>query len=352
VAASLLLGVFTIVDFRHSASAETAVLTSDGTLHEAIIGLYRDVVPGASLVPSLAEKNFSVVVLRTTSPSGETNVDVVDGTVTVEPKGLPAIAVDEATGTLVICYSRFQGVTSDLHVAIRRGDAWVNRDIQPSSGFCLSLNPRMTATRQQYLDFDSSGGTVTKSRTILSLIWWEESGSSRARYAPIFVEDGVVSIDAVATYDLNELLGKGGTTDSVGIPLSAYEFPAVASDPSSTTGGVLVVFANLVTHREIVASIVFPNNLTQPPGAQVKAHMPIGRQLGDGPIPVNRDTQAAVGYFVSSTGRATSWWTDATGLRFIRNDAPAGDVPKTLIIRTDFPVDRALSVVREMTLSP
>ncbi len=354
-AASLLLSCLG----SRGAWAETAVLTGDGTLYEVFIGPYQSVVAGASVTPYSRSQSFPVVALRTTPPNGNVTLEVVDGTYTAEPKGLPSVGVDESTGTVLVCYSKFQGLMSDLHIAVRRGGLWVGRDIAPSPGLYLSLNPRMTSTRQQYIDFDGKGGTVTKTRTIFSLVWWEESGLSQARYAPIFVEDGVLSVDAIVAFNLNDLVERKGFTDISGLPFSSYMFPAVERDPSSTKGGVLVSFANLATRREQVISITFPDDLTKLtgasaagglPDAQVRAHVPIGRELGDGPIPMNRDTQADVGYFLSSTGRATSWWTDSTGIRYIRNDAPADDPPKTLVVRPDFPVDRALSVIREMTL--
>jgi hypothetical protein len=235
----------------------------------------------------------------------------------------------------------------------------VGRDITPSAGLYLSMNPRLTATRQRYVDFDGKGGTVTKSRTIFSLVWWEESGLSQARYAPVFVEDGVLSVDAVVTFSLNELVGKQGATSLSGLPFSSFMFPAVQRDPTSTNGGVLVSFANLVTRREQVISITFPDDLTKLPGAsssgnlpdaQVRGHIPVGRELADGPIPAARDTQVDVGYFLSPTGRATSWWVESTGIRYLRNDAPSGEQPKKLPLRQDFSLDRALGVLQEMTL--
>ncbi len=349
LAASLLLACFG----SQGASADTAVLGGDGTLYEVFIGPYQDVVPGSSVVPGLPSQDFPVVALRTTPPNGKVAIEVVDGTFTAEPKGLPSVEVDEATGTLIVCYSKFQGLMSDLHISVRRDGFWVSRDIATNPGIYLSLNPRMTAVRQQYVDFDGHGGTVTKSRTIFSLVWWEESGPSQARYAPVFVEDGVLSVDSVVAYNLNDLMGQGGVTNANGLPFSSYMFPAVQRDPSSANGGVLVSFVNLVTQREHVISITFPDDLTKigaPPEVQIRAHGPIGRQLRDAGIPLNRDTQADVGYFLSPTGRATSWWTDTTGFHYLRNDAPAGDQPKTFPIRADFPVDRALGVLREMTL--
>jgi hypothetical protein len=300
-----------------------------------------------------------VVALRTTSPDGKVSNEVVEGTFTSEPKGLPSLEIDETSGTILVCYSRYQGLMSDLHIAVRRDGVWVGRDVQPNSGLYLSINPQLTASRQRYVDFDGKGGTVTKSRTIFSLVWWEESGLSQARYAPIFVEDGVLSVDQVVAYNLNELLGMKGTTDIGGLPFSSFMFPAVQRDLASQNGGILVSFASLTTRREYVVSITFPDDMTVISGgsasgagseAQIRAHIPVGRTLSDNPIPASRDTQADVGYFLASNGRATSWWLDGTNVRYLRNDAPAGDAPKSLLLRSDFSLHQALVVVREMTL--
>ncbi len=366
LAVSFLLGLLAVAVPGQVASAETAFLTSDGTLFEVFIAPYENVVPGAAVTGHFAAQDFPVVALRTTRPGGSVVLDVVDGTFTSEPKGLPSVAVDESTGTVIVCYSKYVGLMSDLHVAVRRDGGWASRDIRPSAGIYLSLNPRLAATRQQYVDFDGKGGTVTKSRTIFSLVWWEESGPSQARYAPIFVEDGILSVDAIVAYNLNDIVGKQGFTDIGGLPFSSYMFPAVERDLSSSSGGVLVSFANLVTRREQVISITFPGDLTKIPGAsgasgtsgssglpeaQVRGHIPVGRELGGGPLRQEQDTPTDVGYFLSSTGKSTSWWTDSTGVHYFRNDAPAGDQPKLLLLRPDFPVDRALSLIRDMTLT-
>ena len=342
-----------------SALADTSVLTSDGTLYEVAVKPYGDVIPGASVTGRAAFSDFPVVALRTTSPDGKVTYDVVEGTFNSDPKGLPVVEVDETSGTLLVCYSKYQGLMSDLHVAVRRDGRWVGRDIQPNAGLYLSINPQLTASRQRYVDYDGKGGTIVKSRTIFSLVWWEESGVSQARYAPIFVEDGLLSVDNVVAYNLNDILGMKGATHLNGLPFYSFMFPAVQRDPASQNGGVLVSFASLVTHREYVVSITFPEDMTTGSGtgasaggsdAQVRAHIPVGRTMSDRPIPESRDTQSDVGYFLASNGLATSWWVEGVSLKYLRNDAPEGDAPKSLALRPDFSIHQALAVVREMTL--
>jgi len=336
------------------ACGETAVLTSNGTLYEVIAGTYKDVNP--DLPPGAPEASYPVVALRTTLPGRGQSLEIVEGTVDSSKKGTPSVEVDEATGSIFVCYMRYAGFMSDLHVAVLRNGLWAGRDIAPNTGLYLSLNPRMVVTRQRYLDYDAMGGTVYKWRSILSLVWWEETGETQARYAPIFIEDGAVYFNAISAYNLNEIVGRTGSTNGAGLPLSAYQFPAVQPDPTSN-GGVLITFADLATQRERVIALTFPDDMTVPgkksggtgvPEAFIKAHGPIGREIGNGPIPVQRDVQSAVEYFIAPTGRATSWWTDGKSVFFLGNDAPVGDAPKAIALHPDFNVDRARLLIRDM----
>ena len=69
-----------------------------------------------------------------------------------------------------------RGLMADMHVAVRRDGVWLGQDILSNRGLYLSINPKVVVTRQQYVDFDDDGAPVTKTRSIFSLVWWEESG--------------------------------------------------------------------------------------------------------------------------------------------------------------------------------
>ena len=336
------------------AHGESAVLTSNGTLYDVFATTYRDVNPG--LPPGAPEGSYPVVALRTTIPGRAPTYEIVEGTIELSQKGSPSVEFDEATSSVFVCYMRYAGFMSDLHVAVLRNGSWAGRDIAPNTGLYLSMNPRMVVTRQRYLDYNALGGTVYKWRSILSLVWWEETGATQARYAPIFIEDGAPYFDAISAYNLNEIIGQTGSTNGAGLPLSAYQFPAVQPDPTSN-GGVLITFANLANQKELVIGLTFPDDMTVPgmriggtgvPEAFIRSHAPIGREIGNGPIPSQRDVQTAIDYFIAPTGRATSWWTDGKSVYFLRNDAPVGDAPKAIVLRPDFNVDRARLLIRDM----
>jgi hypothetical protein len=336
-----------------TADAASAVLAKDGTLYEVFPTAYGEVIPGANASDAV----LRVLALRTTPPGGSPTVELVGGTVNDFYKLESSIEYDEATQSVFIVYSRVRGFFSDVQVTIRRDRSWVDGSFLPNPGLYLSVSPRLLVTRQTYTDVDAYGQTVTKSRSILSIAWWEESLFSQARYAAVFVEDGNLRLDDVTAWNLNELNGKSGPTDNSGLPLSSYAHPGMQRD-AGTNGGVLVSFANLATRTQQVIRLSFPDDLTKltPPSnltpAQrtpyARGHIPIGRSFTDSRLPVEIDLpfQVTVGQFISPTGIPTFYWTTDTGLIYLRGDS---STLLTIPFRPDFPADRALAIIRDLS---
>ena len=335
------------------AAAASAVLAKDGTLYEVFPTNYGSVIPGASAT----DAGLRVLALRTTAPSGSSSVEVVGGTVSDFFKLESSIEFDEATQSVFVVYSRVQGFFSDVKVTIRRNGAWADGSFLPNPGLYISVSPQLLVTRQAYTDLDADGQPVAKSRSILSIVWWEESGASQARYAAVFIEDGSLRLDDVSAWNLNELNGKPGPTDNSGLPLSSYAHPGMQRD-AGTNGGVLVSFANLATRTQQVMRITFPDDLTKlaPPttmmpaqrNAFARGHIPIGRGATENRLPVQIDVpfEVPVGTFISPAGVSTFYWTTRSSLVYLRGDT---STLFTIPFRPDFPADRALAVVREMS---
>jgi hypothetical protein len=335
------------------ADAASAVLAKDGTLYEVFPTSYGDVIPGANA----SDAEMRVLALRTTPPGGKAAVEIVGGTANDFFKLETSIEFDEATQSVFIVYSRVRGFFSDVQVTIRRDGAWADGSFLPNPGLYISVSPQLLVTRQTYKDVDADGLPVTKSRSILSITWWEESGSSQARYAAVFIEDGSLRLEDVTAWNLNELNGKFGPTDNSGLPLSSYAHPGLQRD-AGTNGGVLVSFANLATRTHQVIRLSFPDDLTKltPPStlmpgqrtSYVRGHNPIGRSFTENRLPGQIDLpfQVAVGTFISPAGVPTFYWRTDTGLTYLRGDS---STLFTIPFRPDFPADRALAVVRDMS---
>ena len=331
--------------------ADSAVVSPDGTLYEVFPTRYGNVVPTPGGSP---DAELPVLALRVTRSGHAPAVELVDGTVDASREGSVSVELEDSTGTLFVAYAKFRGLMTDMHVALRRGAVWSGQDILSNRGYYyLSVNPKVVVTRQRYVTLDDEGAPVTRTRSIFSLVWWEESGPVQARYAPIFVEDGALRVDAVQAWNLNELAGAAGATDASGRPLSSYSFPSVQADPA-TNGGVLATFANLATGEQQVLGITFPDDLTKfvPPGETrvpeegwSRAHVPIGRSGGKGAIPIVMDTDADVGATVSQVGVTTFYWVANDAMNFVRSDDAPGTEPRRIALREDLTAERALRLV-------
>ena len=354
--ASALAGLVALVCLApcaNRAEASPVVLAKSGTLFEVFPASYGDVVTGANSV----DADLRVLALRTTPPGGQPAVEVVGGTVNEFYKLEPSVEFDEVTQSVFVVYTRVRGFFSDVQITVRNGGSWVDSSFLPNPGLYISVSPQLLVTRQTYTDADADGQPVTKSRTILSIVWWEESGAAQARYAAVFIEDGSIKLDDVTAWNLNELNGAAGPTDSSGLPLSSYAHPGLQRD-AATNGGVLVSFANLAVGRQQVIRLAFPDNLPKlvPPDGLTAAqrtsfargHTPIGRGFTNTQLPRRIDLpfQTQVGTVISPAGIPTFYWNSDTGLSYLRCDS---STVVTIPFRPDFPVDRALAVVKDMS---
>jgi hypothetical protein len=338
--------------FAPPADAASAVLGKDGTLYEVFSASYGQIITGASA----SDAQLPVLALRTTPPGGSPTVEIVGGTVNDLDKLGESVEFDETTQTVFVVYTRLQGFFADVHVAMRRSGAWTEGRFLPNPGLFVSMNPQLLVTRQTYTDADDTGRAFTTSRTILSIVWWELNDASQARYAAVFIEDGSLRLDDVTAWNLNELNGAAGTTDSSDLPMSSYAYPGLQRD-AGTNGGVLVSFANLARRTQQVIRLSFPDNLPKlvPPDGLTPAqrtsfargHTPIGRGFTDNPLPrIDLPFLMRVGTLISPTGIPTFYWSTGTGLSYLRGGS---DTVLTIPLRPDFPVDRALAVVRDMS---
>ena len=338
------------------ADAASAALAKDGSLYEVFATSYGEVIPGASA----ADAGTSVIALRTTLPGQAPTVEIVGGTVNSLRKFGESLEYDDSTRTVFIVYTSLevQGFFADIHVAMLREGAWSVGRFLPNPGQFFSVNPRLLVTRQTYTDFGDDGEIVQKARAILSLVWWEESALSQARYAALFIEDGALKLDDVVAMNLNDLANAAGPTDNRDLPTSSYMYPAVQRDPSGD-GGVLVSFANLATRKQQVLRLGFPNDFTKPPPpatatggrATNSRTTPIGRGGMEFPLPSRIDVPFTlnVGTIISPAGVPTYFWTKDSGLNYLAGDAASlVRGPLTIPLRPDFQLDSALSAVRSM----
>jgi hypothetical protein len=134
-------------------------------------------------------------------------------------------------------------------------------------------------------------------------------------------------------------------------------WPSVQRDPDSN-GGIVVSFANLFLKKQQVVRLGFPDDLPSlvPPAnlapsdrtSYARGHTPIGRSFTETQLPTQIDLsfQTQVGTIISPTGVPTFYWSSGAGLSYLRGGS---STVLTIPFRPDFPVDRALAVVRDMS---
>ncbi len=336
------------------AEAARAVLAKDGTLYEVVQATYGDLIPGASS----SDASMPVLALRTTAPGQKPTLEIVGGTATSYYKFGEQLEYDDSTQTVFVVYNSLdvQNFFADVHVVMRREDAWSVGRFVPNPGQYFSVNPRILVTRQSYKDYDADRNVVTKTRSILSMVFWEESALSQARYVALGIEDGTLHMEDAVAQNLNELAGAAGPTDSRGLPTSAYMYPAVQRDPAGD-GGVLVSFADLATRTQRVLRIGFPNDYTTTPAtatggrAASSRTTPIGRGGAEFPIARGIDLPFTleVGTLISPSLVPTYFWTRNGSLNYLAGDAASVEkAPLSIPLRPDFQLDSALSAVRSM----
>jgi hypothetical protein len=341
-----------LVVFAGTAAASTEVLTKAGTLYEVFPTTYGTVA-GAAAGP---DADLPVLALRTTPSGGTPSVQAIAGTVDPDLEGSGSLDFDEDTQTLFVIYTKEQSLLTSVYISVLRDGAWTERPLLPTTGFTLATNPKIAITRQPYIDVSPTDPSsyVMKWRSILSVIWWEEGSLSQAKYSALFIEDGVLNLDAITSYSLNDLAGQTGPTSSAGLSPNSYSFPALQRSYKGD-GSVLVSFANLFTQKQAVLSITFPNAPAPGPGLAgpilYSRHRPVGLMLSEAGMPQGGgfETAMSIGTVISPGGSSTFWWLNATGtqVNVLAGSTPTA-MPLVIPIRPDFSVDRALAVVREM----
>ena len=188
---------------------EKSLLAPDGTLYSVRSGLAADLgvsAPGIRPTDNLIEwtsvaqdgKHALGIIPNTTSANSKTNLD---------------LAFDTQSGSLVLLWREELSVLNVLHLGLFKGGAWKSLDLLPNLGFAHAYNPQMLLSHQVVHWIDDDGKDAWKTRSLLSVIWWEESQFAQARYAPIFLDEDTSASD-VAVYDLPKMVGSDGAETS------------------------------------------------------------------------------------------------------------------------------------------
>jgi hypothetical protein len=333
-----------------AALEEKTLLTSDGTLHVLRSGAAVDLgVTDAGISPQA-----TLIEWSSRAQDGTVSVAILPETVSYSTKHGLDLAYDEQTATLLALWTEDVSAFSQIRIGVLRGGAWTNSMLLPSAGISRAYNPKMLVTHRTATYLDENDAPVTRTSSILSVVWWEEALYAQARYANLFLDETNFDPTALAIYDLPAVLGTAGDTSYSDIPSGAYLYPSLQADGLS--GSVLVSFADLHDQKFKVARVEFPTDWGKPSDPTSvnwkRRHIPIVGVTMDGPVarqtPNVIDTRDGVRTTIGSGYRPTLSWSDGASLKFTRLDGAAWAPVRTIAIDDQMTYEKALSLVAGM----
>jgi hypothetical protein len=327
---------------------EKTLLTPAGVVYTLRSGNAIDLgVTGPNIRPT-----DNLIEWTSLDTDGKKSLGVIPNTVGSAQKTNLDVAFDDSTGTLVALWKEELNVVNTLHLGVLSKGTWKALDLLPNLGFAHAYNPQMLLSHSTVHWIDDDGKDAWRARTILSVIWWEESQYAQARYAPVFLGEDLTSTD-VTVYDLPTLVGGGGPTDFGDAPQSAYMHPSLQLEGPG--GSILASFADLSQQKHFVVRLTFPTDLGQTaPGTMtwLRRRIPVFGVAVTGEIALSAPATGYKSIFtiIGSSYKPTMLWDEDAAVKYMRLDPATGkwSAPVGVAITPDMTSDHAMQLVREM----
>ena len=337
-------GLFAGAAFAADGVEEKSLLAPDGTLYTLRSGHVADLNINGTGV--LSTDNVIAWSLR--RPDGSVGQGLVPDTVGQSLKRNLDLAYDEPTGSLVLLFKEDLTVLNVLRLGIFRDGGWTMTNLLPNLGFAHAYNPKLLLSHQAVTTQDASGNTLSQTRTILSVIWWEEAQYSQARYAPIFLDE-VSDASGVEVYDLPVLLGGTSAAATSSYSAGAYMYPSLQLE--GIGGSILASFTDLGSDRHYVIRIKYPDNLGKPGPDNVtwqRRRIPVVGVASEAPVPSDVPGSIDVKTVIGASYRPTIFWNTDGALGYTRFDGRKWSAAITIALDSTMTYDRALRLVQEM----
>jgi hypothetical protein len=324
---------------------QKSLLAPDGTLYTVRSGNASDL----GLVGGSVSPDDYVVAWSSRRPDGSLDKGFVPVTPGHSIKRNLDLAYDEPTGSLILLWKEDFTVLNVLRLGIFRNGTWTLSNLVPNLGFAHAYNPQMLLSHPTVTTQDSDGNSLSQTRTILSVVWWEEAQYSQARYAPIFLDE-VSDANDVQVYDLPAMVGGGGPTSAGSHPATAFMYPSLQLE--GIGGAILASFADLNADKQYVIRIKYPDKLGKPGPDNVtwqRRRIPVVGVASTEPItndvPVMVESMKTV---VGASYRPALVWTAEGVVGYTRFDGRKWSPAITIPLTDTMTYDRALRLVQEM----
>jgi hypothetical protein len=326
------------------APIEKSLLAPDGTLYAVQAGTAADLgVAGSNILPS----DF-IIEWTARKQDGTVEVGIIPGTANRNAKRDLDLTYEEDSGALVLLWSEYFSYLNQIHLAILRAGTWETVALAPNLGMPRAFNPRMHLSHHTARYELEGGRQVTANRPLLSIIWWEESSTAQARYAPIFLDEDLNAQD-LKVYDLPSLVGPDAPA-ATATPLRSHMFPALQSE--GLGGAVLATFSDLGRQKQFVVKITFPDNLGRPGSDNLtwqRRRIPVVGIMLDSPLaPLPEMNDLSIGTIIGAGYKPTQYWTDRDTVRYIRFDGRVWAATRSIALGEQMSYERAVRLIEEM----
>lgn len=171
-----------------SRPAAATVLGNEGQLYELLSGTYGELFPEDAAFAA----DSPVLALDVVQPDGARERHLVPGTAGPEVEGAPSLVFEDASERLFAVWeSKSTPTASRLLLADFVPGGWsepleISGDVAP-----LKDAPQVLVTRDRFSVRNPEGETISRSRTVIHIVWLEERAEGREYYyTPIILEAG------------------------------------------------------------------------------------------------------------------------------------------------------------------
>ncbi|HSS50550.1 MAG TPA: hypothetical protein VLX28_16560 [Thermoanaerobaculia bacterium] len=268
----------------------TAALGAAGEVYLAKAGAYKDLFPkGHDTAPG-----NTVLAVDLIQPGMTPQRLLVPYTIGADVETSPAVLFEDNSNTLFLLWaSKINSINSVLMLASFDGSVWGPPIQIIGNPFSSKTSPQLAITHDSFHVTDSSGNTVTRSSTIIHLVWEEQNanGNQDVLYTPVFLEDGNY-LGWAPVYNLNDMVGRTPSNSSFVPSDTLVQAPALQSGRDSRT--LVVGFASAETRSISAVEInVLPQEISAL-AEDCRAHIiDVGRTFFPGDLKSLADNVAA-----------------------------------------------------------
>jgi hypothetical protein len=194
-------------------------LGSGGELYRARTGAYKDLFPGQK-PPAGVDPASSALALDVERPGVAVQRFFVPSTGGNDVELLPSLIYEDAASTVYLLWERRVNNIHPVLMLTGFSKSGFSNPIELiSDSFSDKTHPQLALTRDHYQVTDATGAAVSRSRTVLHILWAQDDNPGvDTFYSPVIFEEGAY-IGWNPVYRLNDLDNSPPAT--LGYPISA-----------------------------------------------------------------------------------------------------------------------------------